>query len=200
MANVIQTAELLHDLETGEIFDQKDDADKKWWEKFGTVTLLTLGMGAASMLFNLLALIFYYSSSVVYPMALLALVLAPIVMMRQIQMEDKGGMRRLQNKLRENVNDLSRENTKLSGQVNQLETQVKELEGVEEGLAEVVQDSQQDVNSFTKLVKENGAILDQFKVSKTTDLGCEQISFAHLAPFSESNLGRGRESRHSSVS
>lgn len=174
MASIVQaanTAAFLHDLETGELFQDEDNSNKQWWEKLGTVALLALGMGTASMVFNILAIAFSYDSAVVYPMAVIALLLAPIVMKRQLIMDDKGGMRLVQNKLRENVNTLATENNKLCGQVNEFSAQVSKLKHCEDDLAEIVKDSEQDVNSFVNLVKENEEIIEKFKVRQSAECG-----------------------------
>ena len=123
----IATASVLHDIETGQLVGEMSDEnnqDDKWYSQFGTVTLLTLGLGIASITLNVLAMVFN-QSGVVFVMGIVAVLMAPVVMKRQIDMEDKDGMRKLQNDLRKNVNTLSIENTRLCGQVNEFGEKVQ---------------------------------------------------------------------------
>ncbi|CAB9506407.1 expressed unknown protein [Seminavis robusta] len=154
----IATASVLHDLESGQLPNLANERrENEWFPQFGIVTLLTLALGAVSITFNILSILFV-GTSVVYVAGIVAILVAPIVMKNQMEMEDKGGLRRVHNRLRENVNVLSSENTKLCGHVNDLVKQVKSLKHVEEELGTIAQENEQDVETLVKLVKENGEI------------------------------------------
>ena len=122
----IHTASLLHDIESGQLLGGDDDEKKgdQWWNQYGTVTLLTIGLGAGSVIVNFLSMLFYQGGAV-FAMGIVAMLVAPVVVKRQIDMEDKDAMRSLQNKLRQNVNVMSQENTRLCNQVNGFEEKIQ---------------------------------------------------------------------------
>ena len=148
----VQTGMMLHNIESGDFFQQDDDK-----KKFDNVTILAMGMGTASVVLNLLAIIFYQSGAVIVA-GLVAVVLAPLVVYRQVQMQNKDSMRLLQNKLRQNVNTLATENTRLCGQINDFQVQIKDLKDCEQQLADITKDQEMNADQLVHLVKENGQI------------------------------------------
>ena len=87
------------------------------------VTRIAQGTAGASIVVNIVA-IAVEQSAVVIVAGLLALVMAPIVIVQQFHLQDVGSMRDVQNKLRRNVNDLQKENNKFAAENTLLEGQV----------------------------------------------------------------------------
>lgn len=87
------------------------------------VTRIAQGTAGASIVVNIVA-IAVEQSAVVIVAGLLALVIAPIVIVQQFHLQDVGSMRDVQNKLRRNVNDLQKENNKFAAENTLLEGQV----------------------------------------------------------------------------
>ena len=85
MTSLIQAAEVIHDIETGEFLEDDSIPRKQWWEKLGSIALVVLGLATASIVCNLLAMVFF-GQAVIYAMGIIALLLAPLVMKRQIEM------------------------------------------------------------------------------------------------------------------
>ena len=92
--SAVATATVMHDIEKGkeQVLANDDDTGKEkngMFAQLGLVTLLALGLGVASIVFNLLSMIFV-SSPVTIVAGVVALVVALVVMKRQVEMDDKG--------------------------------------------------------------------------------------------------------------
>ena len=122
----MQTASLLQNLESGQLLSppKETKGSDQWWSHYSTVALITICLGAGSVIVNFLSMLFYQNGAV-FAMGIVAMLVAPVVVKRQIDMEDKDSMRKLQNMLRENVNVMSQENTRLGRQVDQLEAKIQ---------------------------------------------------------------------------
>jgi len=122
----IATSNALHDIESGHLPTALTGGDNNndKGSRFDVVTLLTLALGFGSVVLNLLAMIFSSETVPVLAMGVVALLVAPVIMYRQVGM-DKGAMRNLQNLLRENVISLSLENVRLCKQINEFGAKVQ---------------------------------------------------------------------------
>lgn len=131
LQSAMQTASLLNDLESGQLLSPKKEkkGEGQWWSHYGTVALLTICLGAGSVIVNFLSMLFYQNGAV-FAMGIVAMLVAPVVVKRQIDMEDNDAMRKLQNMLRQNVNVMSQENTRLGRQVTEFEEKIQRYDAI----------------------------------------------------------------------
>ena len=108
--------------DVGNLEDDEDDNQRRCANRT-LVTRIAQGTAGASIVVNIVA-IAVEQSAVVIVAGLLALVIAPIVIVQQFHLQDVGSMRDVQNKLRRNVNDLQKENNKFAAENTLLEGQV----------------------------------------------------------------------------
>lgn len=79
---------------------------------------------------------------------------APYVVHQHNKLKELDTMRQIQNKLRQNVNDLAQENLKLESSVSRLEKQNEELAGVKDGFDEIVTAAGCNADDLINIVKE----------------------------------------------
>lgn len=79
-------------------------------------------------------------------------------------------LRTIHNRLRNDVNDFSEENTKLAANNDRLEEEIEPLKDCEKKLAEIAEKSGRDVNKLKGLVSENQTTLDKMHKIQKDDI------------------------------
>ncbi|KAL7573365.1 hypothetical protein ACA910_011725 [Epithemia clementina (nom. ined.)] len=90
--------------------------------------------------------------------SLLTMVICPMVFWQKTQLKSLGGMRGQQNALREKVNTLTAENSKLSSSIDTMERQVEQLKHVEAELDSIAKKAGGQVDRIVNIVHENGEL------------------------------------------
>ena len=90
-------------------------------------------------------------------------VVAPIAVIQKVKLSKLGSLRTQQNKLRNNVNDFSAENSRLSSNVEMLNVEVLDLKTVSSDLAAITKKSGGQTDRIVEIVKENGQIQSKIK-------------------------------------
>lgn len=145
-----------------------DDQDDSLCSQRTLWTRLWHGIAGASIVVNVVAMALE-GSAVAIIAGLFAACVAPVVILRQFQLQNTDTLRQVQNALRHEVNRLQIENNKLHSEVNQLESQVFQLQEREERLAIITKEQGTSVDTFVKLVKENRQTTDEMKMCVKAD-------------------------------
>uniref|UniRef100_A0A7S1BR75 Uncharacterized protein n=1 Tax=Corethron hystrix TaxID=216773 RepID=A0A7S1BR75_9STRA len=101
--------------------------------------------------------------ALIYVGAGTSMVIAPYAIYQRKQLRDMDSMRRVQNKIRKEVNRLQGENDKLHNNVTDLTTQVDRVEECEKELSSITDGMGKSVNEFVDLVKEHKKINTEIK-------------------------------------
>lgn len=129
----------------------------------------------ASLVCQIASIALAYSSKIVLAAGLIGAFIAPIVLVRQKQLDMVGSMRTVTNQLRQDVNDMKTENAKLSSSVDMLEGEVGRLKTVENSLQEITNDVEMNVDELVELCGENEMIQEKMIVSSLLFLLCNKI-------------------------
>eukprot|EP00934_Nitzschia_sp_Nitz4_P000820 Nitzschia sp. Nitz4//scaffold73_size107353//104613//105565//NITZ4_004336-RA/size107353-snap-gene-0.115-mRNA-1//-1//CDS//3329557524//820//frame0 len=135
-------------------------------------TLFTTGilsLAGATLAFNVLVMIGYHT----YISTVIGSVVAVMVGVTQLRLEDMDTLRFVHNKLRRSVNKMCVQNVRLTESVNRLDGEVSELKGSEEKLSLIAKENESNVKLVVELVKENGRIIQQKKKLLKQDLIAE---------------------------
>jgi len=146
---------------------QNDETDKK---KNHTLSTIVFVGSTASICLQIIA-IWLETSTVVYIMGIIAIIIAPLVMIRQVRLTKLETVRQVHNALRVEVNRLKGENNVLQNKVSELQVEVDKVEDLERQLSNIARTQNANVNDFVQAVKENGIILKEQAV-------CAKAAFA----------------------
>mmetsp|Transcript_24419 Transcript_24419/g.29333 ORF Transcript_24419/g.29333 Transcript_24419/m.29333 type:complete len:260 (+) Transcript_24419:46-825(+) len=151
-------------LELVDSFQDEDDEDTKEHKRKERTfwTRLWQGLAGASAAVAVVAMAIEQSFIVVIA-GVVALLVAPVVVYFQFQLQDTDTLRRIQNLLRQEVNRLQIENNELSNNIDELEQTVDRLGESEQQLEAVASQQEAQVSTLVKLVKENGEIQTEMK-------------------------------------
>lgn len=90
-------------------------------------------------------------------------IVAPIAVIQKVKLAKLGTLRTQQNKIRQNVNTFSAENTRLSSTVETLNNQVSDLKNVSTELAAITKKTGGQTDRIVQIVRENGQIQCKLK-------------------------------------
>jgi len=153
----------LQDVEAQEDPDM-DPETKRWRDMERTlITRVAQGTAMASIVLNLVAMIFEAGSTIA--MGLIGIFIGSVVIYFQFALQDEDSLRQVQNDLRHKVNDFAELNFKLTKNNDRLKGQLEPLKECEQELKVIAEKSGQDVDTLKNLVKENQAIVDAFDVT-----------------------------------
>lgn len=137
--------------------DDEADGNKK---KSYILSTIVLFASTASVFLQIVSM-WLETSIVVYVMGIIAIIIAPIVMLRQVRLSKLESVREVHNRLRKEVNRLKGENNVLKDTVNELQVEVDKVENLEKQLSSIVRGQNANVTDLVKAVKENGIILKE---------------------------------------
>mmetsp|Transcript_10686 Transcript_10686/g.15257 ORF Transcript_10686/g.15257 Transcript_10686/m.15257 type:complete len:259 (-) Transcript_10686:2532-3308(-) len=118
---------------------------------------------AASGIFAILAVVFSVTRIITIVSGIVAISVAVVVWINQEKLGDIDALRKVQNKIRKQVNLLQGENDELSREVNFLEEKNDQLKATEDQLQTIADEFGDNVSNLVNLVKENGKLLQEIK-------------------------------------
>eukprot|EP00934_Nitzschia_sp_Nitz4_P004813 Nitzschia sp. Nitz4//scaffold147_size54853//1198//2246//NITZ4_006606-RA/size54853-augustus-gene-0.3-mRNA-1//-1//CDS//3329536660//4803//frame0 len=137
--------------------------------RFSIWTGIVLVLASLTLVVNVLALVglgFLLSSVVGAGVAI-------AVGVTQLKMEDLESLREVHNRVRRSVNQMARQNIRLTKSVTELKKRVTALQGSEQALNEIAQKQQSSVNQVLDVIKENERILNETRRIVKEDLMAE---------------------------
>lgn len=142
-----------------EVQEGSEEADGNNKKNHILTTIIMVG-STASIFLQIVAM-WLETSIVVYVMGIIAILIAPMVMLRQVRLSKMESIREVHNNLRKEVNRLQGENDVLKDRVNGLQVEVDKVENLENQLSKIARGQNANVNDLVKAVKENGIILKE---------------------------------------
>ena len=137
--------------------NEEADGNKKKNHILATIVLF----GSTASIFLQIVAMWLETSIVVYVMGIIAIIIAPMVMLRQVRLSKMESIRQVHNDLRKEVNRLQGENGVLKDRVNGLQVEVDKVEDLEKQLSNIARSQNANVNDLVEAVKENGIILKE---------------------------------------
>jgi len=138
--------------------DKTENTEKSGTSKSVAIHTAVIFITIASVIMQCLAMAIE-QSTFLYCVGILALLLATVVGVRQVTMAKMDTLRDFQNKLREEVNELTVLNNELHNNVNDLETEVDRVQDLERKLSNIARADGTNVDHLVELVKANSIII-----------------------------------------
>mmetsp|Transcript_6064 Transcript_6064/g.7832 ORF Transcript_6064/g.7832 Transcript_6064/m.7832 type:complete len:268 (-) Transcript_6064:381-1184(-) len=175
MATQAKISMAMVDLEKGKTKEKLDEIQNEEGENEGCSwqTMAVQCVAAAAMIMNILAIAVEAAAPTVVVAGVFIFLIAPVVMILQMTLQNTDTMTEVQNSLRREVNRLQVENNTLESEINVLEEEVTELKVQEKRLGEITEKAGTNVEEFVALVKENRSLIEKEKLvvrQETTQL------------------------------